>query len=195
MNRAIFLDRDGTLIEEKNYICSLSQSNIFPYTAEAVQLMNRMGFKVIVISNQSAIARGLCTQEQVEQIHADLAAILLEKKARIHGFYYCPFHPEGIVPRFSQAHPWRKPEPGMILQAAHDFDLSLPDSYMIGDDLCDIQVGQKAGCKTILVLSGKGKDTRILLDKEGLAPDLVSENILDAIQMIAGASGWQEPFY
>ncbi len=184
MNKAIFLDRDGTLIEEKGYICHLEQSYIFPFAAQAILRMHELGFKVIVISNQSAIARGTCTTAQVEQIHADIARVLWQENARIDKFYYCPYHPKGIVPQYRQKHHWRKPQPGMILQAAQDFKLSLPDSYMIGDDLCDIQAGLQAGCKTILVLTGKGEQTRVKLAQEGLTPDLITENILTAIQAL-----------
>jgi D-glycero-D-manno-heptose 1,7-bisphosphate phosphatase len=185
MNRAIFLDRDGTIIEEKNYICHLSQSAIFPFTANAVRKMNEKGFCVVGITNQSAIARGICTREQVEKIHADICSKLLEEQAVIHRFYYCPYHPEGVVSEYRQFHHWRKPQPGMILQAAEDFGIDLGESYMMGDDLIDIQAGMNAGCKTVLVLTGKGQETKEKLAGQGIAPHLVTDNILTAIEKIA----------
>ncbi|MCP5052555.1 MAG: HAD family hydrolase [bacterium] len=184
MNNAIFLDRDGVIIEEKGFICSLSQSRIFPFAAEAIARMNQAGFKVIVISNQSAIGRGVCTKEQVEQIHEDIRESLLEKEAVIHTFYYSPFHPEAALEEYRKDHPWRKPEPGMILQAAKDFDIHLPGSYMMGDSLIDIQAGQRAGCKTVLLLTGKGGETQKQLDRHGIVPDMTAENILTAIDEI-----------
>ncbi len=184
MNNAIFLDRDGTIIEEKGYICHLSQSAVFPFAGEAVSRMNAAGFKVIGISNQSAIGRGICTVEQVEQVHADIQEILLKEEAVIHGFYYSPFHPEAVVSQYRKEHAWRKPRPGMLLQAGDDFDIHLPASYMIGDSVIDIQAGQQAGCKTILVLTGKGRQTREELVHKGIVPNLVTDNILTAIEEI-----------
>lgn len=184
MNKAIFLDRDGTIIAEKPYIGHLSETFIFPFTAAAINQMNRLGFKVIVVSNQSAVARGICTIEQVEQIHVDITAQLQAVGAVIERFYYCPFYPQGSVPQYAHQHPWRKPEPGMLLQASRDFNISLPDSFMIGDDYRDIQAGFRAGCQTVLVLTGKGEESRLKLKQEGLEPDFVAENILTAVQQI-----------
>ena len=135
MNKAIFLDRDGTIIEERGYICHLSESEIFPFTCEAVQLMQKNHFKVIGITNQSSIARGICTMEQVERIHRQIIRILKKKGAVINKFYYCPYHPEGALSEFRKVSTWRKQEPGMILQAAKDFNIDLSESYMMGDDL------------------------------------------------------------
>ncbi|UCH93316.1 MAG: HAD family hydrolase, partial [Candidatus Aminicenantes bacterium] len=176
MNKAIFLDRDGTIIEEKGYICHLAQSEIFPFAYEAVRMMNENHFKVIVITNQSAVARGICTGEQVENLHLTIQKEFLKRQAVIDRFYYCPYHTDGVIEAFKKDHPWRKPAPGMILQAAKDFDINLSQSYMIGDDLIDIQVGKNAGCQTVLVLTGKGRQTKKKLEKENIIPDLISEN-------------------
>lgn len=181
MNRAIFLDRDGTLIEERGYICSLEQSEIFPFTAEAVRLMKQKGFLVFGISNQSAVARGICTREEVENIHAEITTALAKEGAVIDKFYYCPYHPEGTVPEYRKRSDLRKPEPGMILQAAKEFDLDLSLSYMIGDDLIDIEAGKNAGCRTVLVLTGKGREMTAKATAVGPLPNLVTENILTFI--------------
>lgn len=177
MNKAIFLDRDGVIIEEKGYISSLSQSAVFPFSAEAIGLMNRAGFLVIGITNQSAIHRGLATVREVEQIHRVIQEQLLSghPEALIHRFYYCPFYP---------SHPWRKPLPGMIHQAARDFDIDLSESYMMGDSVIDIQAGQNAGCKTALVLTGKGADTESQLKQLNLTPDFITENIHTATKLL-----------
>jgi D-glycero-D-manno-heptose 1,7-bisphosphate phosphatase len=184
MNKAIFLDRDGTIIEEKGYICRLRQSEIFPFSAEAVRLMNEHHFKAIVITNQSAIARGICSREQVETIHREIAETLAKQSAVIDRFYYCPFHPEAAIPECRKKSGWRKPLPGMIFQAAADFHIDLSQSYMVGDDLVDIETGKNAGCKTILVLTGKGRQAREQLPAWSIQPDIVSENILTAIREI-----------
>lgn len=182
MNKAIFLDRDGTIIEEKGYICNLRQSEIFPFTAEAVRLMNENHFKVIGITNQSAVARGICTREQVETIHREIIDTLAAQGAVIHRFYYCPYHEQGVIPGYRKKSDRRKPEPGMILQAAKDFNIDLSQSYMIGDDLIDIETGKNAGCRTVLVLTGKGNETRERLAGINIQPDLITGNILTAIK-------------
>jgi D-glycero-D-manno-heptose 1,7-bisphosphate phosphatase len=186
MNKAIFFDRDGTIIEEKGYICRLQQSEIFPFSAEAVRLMNENHFKVIGITNQSAIARGICTREQVETIHREITETLAKQGAVIHRFYYCPFLTEGIIPAYRKKSEWRKPLPGMIFQAATDFHIDLSQSYMVGDDLIDIETGKNAGCKTVLVLTGKGCLAREQLPGRDIQPDMISENILTAIRGICG---------
>ena len=184
MKKAIFLDRDGTIIEERGYICQLFESEIFPFTYEAVRMMNKNHFKVIGITNQSSIARGICTMEQVETIQREITGILEKKDAVIDKFYYCPYHPEGGFEEFRKVSEWRKPAPGMILQAAKDFNIDLSESYMMGDDLIDIEAGKNAGCRTVLVLTGKGRMTREKLLEKNIQPDIISENILTAIKTI-----------
>lgn len=184
-NKAVFLDRDGTIIEDRNYICHLSQSVIFPFAYEAIRGMNRMGYKVIGITNQSAIARGICTPEQVESTHNEIQAAMVRYGAVIEAFYYCPYHEAGVVEEFRKLnHPWRKPEPGMLLQAAEDFDIDLGRSYMIGDAVSDIQAGINAGCITVLVLTGKGRETQLYLEKNCIVPDFICQDILSALDCI-----------
>ncbi|MCP4157926.1 MAG: HAD family hydrolase [bacterium] len=182
MNKAFFLDRDGVIIEEKSYICQLSQSEIFPFTCDAIKRMNAAGYKVIGITNQSAIARGICTVEQVETIHEEITRILAENGAVIDKFYYSPFHVDGVVPQFSKKSDRRKPAPGMLLQAAKDFNIDLSQSYMVGDSEVDILAGKNAGCKTILVRTGKGPQTLEALKKKNILPDIITDNILTAIK-------------
>jgi D-glycero-D-manno-heptose 1,7-bisphosphate phosphatase len=186
MNKAIFLDRDGTLIAEKGYICEPREVEIFPFAFAAVRLMKEHHFNVIVVTNQSAVARGICRPEQVESLHRFLREEFLKRAAVIERFYYCPYHTEGTIKAFKKKHPWRKPSPGMLLQAAEDFNIDLSHSYMMGDNLIDLQAGREAGCKTVLVLTGKGGETQKLLEKEKLSPDLVSPDIFTAIKEITG---------
>lgn len=182
--KAVFIDRDGTLIEDKGYICDFSQVTIFPFAIEAVRHINEHGFKVIVITNQSAIARGICTEAQVEALHSKLKEHFRENGAIIDAFYYSPYHEAGAVERYKKHHPWRKPGPGMILQAARDFSLSLPGSYVIGDNLIDIEAGRKAGCKTVLVLTGKEAGVGETVVTPSVKPDWISPNLLTAIDLI-----------
>jgi D-glycero-D-manno-heptose 1,7-bisphosphate phosphatase len=186
MNKAIFFDRDGTIIEERGYISLLQQSEIFPFAVEAVRLMNDHHFKVIGITNQSAIARGIATPEQVETIHREITETLAKQGAVIDRFYYCPYHAEAVIPAYRKQSEWRKPQPGMIFQAAADFHIDLTQSYMVGDDVIDIETGKNAGCKTVLVLTGKGCQVFAQLPGRHIQPDIISENILTAIQEICG---------
>ena len=184
MNRAIFLDRDGTLIAEKGYICDLSEVEIFPFAFAAVRLMKAHHFHVIVVTNQSAVARGVCRPEQVENLHRFLREEFLKREAVIERIYHCPYHAEGKIEAFKKVHPWRKPSPGMLLQAAADFNIDLSHSYIMGDSLVDLQAGKQAGCKTVLVLTGKGGETEKKLEPVKLTPDLISPTILTAIKEI-----------
>ncbi len=184
MHRAIFLDRDGTLIEERGYICRLNDSDIFSFSFEALRLMKQAGFKVMVVTNQSSIARGICSRDEVETLHSDIRQECLKRQTAIDGFYYCPFHPEGTIEEYRKNHPWRKPGPGMIQQACLDFDIDPKCSYMIGDDLIDIETGKNAGCKTILVLTGKGMEMQKKITSAGIVPGMITGNILTAIRDI-----------
>jgi D-glycero-D-manno-heptose 1,7-bisphosphate phosphatase len=186
MDRAIFLDRDGTLIAEKGYICDFSEVEIFPFAFEAVRLMKEHRFKVIVATNQSAVARGFCRPEQVENLHRCLREAFLNREAEIDRIYYCPYLADGKIHSFRQEHPWRKPSPGMLLQAAADFNIDPSQSYMMGDDLIDLQAGKQAGCKTVLVLTGKGAETEKKLESAALTPHLISSDILTAIKNLVG---------
>lgn len=189
MHKAIFLDRDGTLIEENGYICELPQSAIYPFTAEAIRRMRDAGFLVFGITNQSAIARGICTKAQVEKIHRDITGILRKEGAVMEHFYYSPYHPEFNREQYEEKSHWRKPEPGMLRQAAADYNIDLTQSYMIGDSPVDIEAGKNAGCRTVLVLTGKGKESLEILNERNIQPDIITENILTAIEIISAATG------
>jgi D-glycero-D-manno-heptose 1,7-bisphosphate phosphatase len=184
MNKAIFLDRDGTIIDELGYVCHLDQEKIYPFAFAAIKQMNQKGFKVIGITNQAAIARGICTYGEVDTFNNELLFALKEKGGVMDRFYFSPYHPDFQAETFLHLKDWRKPEPGMILQAAKDFNIDLQQSYMIGDSTIDIQAGKNAGCKTILVLTGKGKDSKKELKHRHIQPDIITDNILTAIQNI-----------
>lgn len=185
MNKAIFMDRDGTIIEEKGYICHFCESKLFPFTSEALRRMKKNGYLAIVITNQSSIGRGICSKEQVEQLHEDLKKELEIEDAVLDGIYYSPFHDDAILEEYRHKNHWlRKPSPGMLKQAASEWDIDLSRSFMIGDDLTDILAGKNAGCRTVLVLTGKGNDTRVKLIEMGLTPDITAENIYSAILQI-----------
>ncbi len=154
--QAVFLDRDGVLIEDSpNYITRVDQVRLLPGAAEATRELNDVGFKVVVVTNQSAVARGLVTEEGVENIHAYLRRLLAQESgARIDKIYYCPFHPDGTVPQYAKPSDRRKPRPGMLLDAARDLGIDLRRSYLVGDRESDMIAAKEAGCRAIAVLTG-----------------------------------------
>lgn len=159
LKAAVFLDRDGVLIEDSpSYITRLDQVRLLPGAAEATRKLNNAGFKVVVVSNQSAVARGLVSEEGVEKIHTHLRRLLADAAgARIDRIYYCPFHPDGTVPQYAKPSNRRKPQPGMLLDAARDLGIKLNCSYLVGDKESDMIAARKAGCKAIAVLTGPNK--------------------------------------
>jgi D,D-heptose 1,7-bisphosphate phosphatase len=177
-NRAVFLDRDGTINEDPGYLGDPGKVKLLPFVGEILsRLKNEFNYFLIVISNQSGIARGLITAEQVEQVNEKINTLLNEFKVSIDKFYYCPFHPE-----FSTAEECgcRKPSTEMVKKAVEEFDIDISKSFFIGDSVADIKCGMNADIKTILVKTGYGRDTLYMLQKENKIPNFVAENFLDA---------------
>lgn len=158
-NKAVFLDRDGTVNEEVQYLSDLTKFKLLPKVARAIKLLNNRGFKVIVITNQAGVARGYFGEDKVGEIHQEMKRQLREKGAYLDGVYYCPHHPTEGMGKYKKNCRFRKPNPGMLEKAAKDFDLDLNKSYVIGDQLTDIKLGNNAGCETILLLTGYGKES------------------------------------
>ncbi|WP_156478563.1 D-glycero-beta-D-manno-heptose 1,7-bisphosphate 7-phosphatase [Anaerosporomusa subterranea] len=156
MNRAIFLDRDGTINQDRGYIHKPSEF-IFEYRAiEAISLLNQAGFIVIVVSNQAGIAHGHFSEQAVDCLHQWVSGQLALHGARIDAFYYCPHHPNGQS-RYRTKCDCRKPAPGMLLRAAADFSIDLAASWMVGDHRSDMEAGTAAGVTPVFVLTGHGK--------------------------------------
>ena len=150
-NKAIFLDRDDTLIEDVGYINHPDQVKLLDGVAEALIEFGAMGYMLIVVSNQSGVARGIVTEKTLGEIHDRLKQLLAERGARLDGIYYCPYHPDGVVQKYRKDSDWRKPNPGMLLAAADEMDIELSRSWVIGNSGCDIEAGLRAGCKTVLL--------------------------------------------
>lgn len=147
---AVFLDRDGTVIENRPYLDDPAQVFVIPGAREAIAAFRAKGYAVVLVTNQSGVARGLVSPEQYHAVEAAVIAAL--GLGLVDATYACPFHPE---------HPWRKPEPGMLLAAAEDLSLLLPRSTMIGDTLADVIAGERAGVARIIhVLTGHGAEER-----------------------------------
>ena len=182
-NLAVFLDRDGTLNEDPGYISDPEEVVLFSDTGDALALLKKYGFLLIVISNQSGIARGLMKSEDVDAVNEKINQILSEYKVKIDAFYYCPAHPDYSSEEECEC---RKPSPKLLLEAASEFNVDLQSSYFIGDTIADIQCGKNAGIKTILVKTGKGEESFSILQKENNFPTFVAENLLNASKFILG---------
>jgi D-glycero-D-manno-heptose 1,7-bisphosphate phosphatase len=180
-----FLDRDGTLIEEVNWLSSPSQVRLLPGVPEALVKLRDLGFLSVVITNQSAIARGMLTERGLQDVHAEMGRQLEQEGASVDAIYYCPHHPEVGNPPYRCVCECRKPESGMLEQAARDLDIDLSRSYMIGDKLSDIEAGWNAGCKSILVLTGYGREVRDGLGGSELERiSYIAEDLWDAARWI-----------
>ena len=174
--KAIFLDRDGTINRDVHYCHEAGQFELLPTVPEAISLLNQNGFKVIVITNQSAIARGYLTHEGLSQIHQRMLEVLSEFGAIVNGIYYCPHHPDDKCG-------CRKPETGLFEQAARDHDIDIQISYMIGDMATDIKAGLNAGCRTVLVTNGN-ETVAENLQNMNIKSDFIAENLLKAVNWI-----------
>jgi D-glycero-D-manno-heptose 1,7-bisphosphate phosphatase len=179
---AVFLDRDGTLNEDPGYLGEPDKVKLFPGTGKALSLLkNRYNFKLIVISNQSGIARGLISESEVDAVNARINELLKEDKVEIDAFYYCPHHPDFSSREEVEC---RKPSPSMIYQASSDLNIELDKSYFIGDTPADILCGINAGLKTVLVKTGYGTESISILQNQNIFPSFVAENILSASKLI-----------
>jgi D-glycero-D-manno-heptose 1,7-bisphosphate phosphatase len=179
MRPAVFLDRDGTLIEERGYIDRLDQLALFPWTADAVRLLNRAGLAVVVITNQAAIGRGIIDEPFLRQVHAALDARLAAGGAHIDRYYFCPHHPEAALEQFRQTCRCRKPGPGMIEQACRELDLDPQQSVMVGDRWLDVMAGQAAGAKGVLLRTGHG-GAEAAQPPAGVRADAILNNLMEA---------------
>ncbi len=150
-DKAVFLDRDGTLIKDPGYINNPDQVELLEGVPRALRELRELGYKIIVVSNQSGVARGIVSVPTLEKIHNRLKELLAKEDAFLDRIYYCPFHPEGAVKKYRKDSDWRKPQPGMLLAAARDFGLELGQCWMIGDEQRDVEAGFRAGCKTIML--------------------------------------------
>ncbi|HXW04517.1 MAG TPA: HAD family hydrolase [Vicinamibacterales bacterium] len=184
MRRAVFLDRDGTLIEEMGYLDRLDRLQFFPYSIDAVRLLNRAGFAVVVTTNQAGIARGLVEESFVAAAHRAIAERLAAGGASIDGFYYCPHHPDGIVPALRQACECRKPRPGMLVRAASELQLDLSRSFAVGDRLHDVEAAETVGGRGILVRTGHGARDAA----RASSGTVVADNLIAAVSWILHAS-------
>jgi D-glycero-D-manno-heptose 1,7-bisphosphate phosphatase len=171
---AVFLDRDGTLMEEVHYCADPSKVRLFPGTAAALRRLAERGYWCVIVTNQSGIGRGMFTEAQYQAVHAELLRQLDEpgSSSLISASYFCP----DVLPS-----PRRKPEPGMVLEAARDLDLDLARSWFVGDKIADIECGSRAGTRTVLVQTGYGAETEADLR---VSPNFIAKDIVAAVEVI-----------
>jgi len=189
---AVFLDRDGTMIEDVGYLDALDRVELYPWTVDAIRALNRAGLAVIVVTNQSGVARGLFTEAFVEATHRHIEAQLEVGGARVDAYYYCPHHPHGIVDNYSRHCDCRKPEHGMISRAVHDHGLDTTRSFVVGDKWLDVQLGRAVGARALLVRTGSGAAEE-LRPLDGLEADAIVDNLAAAASWILGQPGRDQP--
>jgi D-glycero-D-manno-heptose 1,7-bisphosphate phosphatase len=178
MPAAVFLDRDGVINENRDdYVQSWEEVRFLPGVWEALGRLSLMPFLVVIVSNQSPIGRGILSQEQVEGINRQIVAEIEAHGGRIDAVYYCPHHPEAGCQ-------CRKPRPGLLFQAAEDLDLDLASSYLVGDAVSDIEAALSAGCRPILVLTGRGQEQEPLLQQQGYNRVPVKRDLEGAVALI-----------
>jgi D-glycero-D-manno-heptose 1,7-bisphosphate phosphatase len=176
--RAVFLDRDGVINEDRDdYVKSWKEFIWIKGAKKAIKELNEANLLVIVVTNQSPVGRGIISSDVVKSIHEKIQGELKEMGAWIDAFYYCPALPE-------EGSPFRKPQPGMILQAQKEHHIELGNSYVIGDSISDIDAGLKTGCKTILVLTGKGKVQLANMSAHAVKPHIIAQDLCEAVKVI-----------
>lgn len=179
--KAVFLDRDDTIIHDSGYISDPDQVKLTAGAAHALWQLKKMGFLVIIVSNQSGVARGLITIEQLDDVHRRMNDLLASEGVYPDGIYYCPYHPEGTVAPYNCDSDLRKPKPGMLLLAAKEKDIDLSRSWMIGDGYRDIAAGLAAGCHTVLVdVPGKPR----VKQADEPEPERKAVNLREAVNII-----------
>jgi D-glycero-D-manno-heptose 1,7-bisphosphate phosphatase len=163
MNKAVFLDKDGTLIDDIPYNVNTDLIVLNKNSATGLRLLQQNGYLLVIITNQAGIAHGYFSMPQLEAVEAKLAEIFRNEGLTLSGFYYCPHHPDGEIAPYDIACYCRKPQPGLLFKAARDLDINLNASWMVGDILNDIEAGNRAGCRGILI--DNGNETEWILDE------------------------------
>ena len=185
--KAIFLDRDGVLIKDHGLLTEISQVEFADDVFDALKILKDTDYKLIVITNQAVIARGMIDEAGVEKINQYILDEISERSGCVfEKCCFCPHHPHADVEKYRVNCECRKPKPGMLLQAAGEFDIDLSQSYMIGDRMSDIIAGAKAGCKTILIQTGRHKDAPIVSDAfdPDIKPDYICKKLTEALNII-----------
>ncbi len=185
MTPAVFLDRDGTIIEDVGYLARIEQLALYPWSVDSIRALNRAGLRVVVITNQSGVARKYFAEAFIHEAHRVLDGLLAAGGARIDAYYYCPHHPDGKLPEYSRPCDCRKPGRALVDRACADLGLDLARSYVVGDTWRDVGLARAVGARALLVRTGGGavEETR---PPAGLAADAVVDNLAAAASWILG---------
>ena len=188
MRPAIFLDRDGTLNEDVGYLDRLERLRLFPWSLDAIRLLRRAGFAVVVVTNQGGVARGLVSEPFVEEVRRVIDDRLAAIGERLDGHYCCPHDPHAPIAAYRRECECRKPRPGLLRRAARELDLDLTRSVVIGDKWSDVQTARAAGAGAVLVRTGYGRGQE-LAPPSDLRPDAVADTLMDAVSRILRRTG------
>ncbi|HEY0744076.1 MAG TPA: HAD family hydrolase [Chryseosolibacter sp.] len=181
MKKAVFIDKDGTLIKDFPYNVDPQRIQLYEDAGKSLKSLKDNGFMLVMISNQSGVARGYFAEEELKRVEEKIQQELASEGVQLDALYFCPHHPEGVVDQYSIECDCRKPKPGMIIDASKKLGIRLKESWMIGDILHDIEAGNKAGCKTILINNGNETEWRITSSR---LPTGIANSIADAVQLI-----------
>ncbi|MBI4477408.1 MAG: HAD family hydrolase [Acidobacteria bacterium] len=180
---AVFLDRDGTLIDDVGYLDRVERLRVYPYSIECVRLLNRAGYAVVVITNQAGVARGFFKEEFLAEVHGEITSRFHAGGARIDAFYYCPHHPDAPIEAYRRHCDCRKPMPGLVLKAADHLSLDLARSVVVGDRWLDVRLAHAVGAGAVLVRTGYGRSEETNAPPDVQA-DHVGENLIEAVSWI-----------
>jgi D-glycero-D-manno-heptose 1,7-bisphosphate phosphatase len=178
-NAAVFLDRDGTLIEEVGYLDRPERVELYPWTVDAIRALNRAGMWTVLVTNQSGIARGFFTEAVVEAVHQQIARLLEDGGAHLDAYYYCPHHPDGKVAEYTRVCDCRKPARGLVDRAAAELGIDPRQSFTVGDRWLDVALARAIGARGILVRTGYGL-TEEARPQDGIAADAIVDNLIEA---------------
>lgn len=192
MDRAVFLDRDGTLIRDRHYLGDPGGVEWFPGVFDALHRLHEAGFELVVVTNQSGVARGLIEERDVENVHDRIRRDLRDHGVPLGGIYYCPYLSGAPRPKYRRDSVLRKPAPGMIHRAADELGLDPSTSYMVGDKPSDVEAGRRADCSTVLVLTGKGEGSLEDWESDVPRPDAVRDDLPAAADWILRDGGLRE---
>jgi D-glycero-D-manno-heptose 1,7-bisphosphate phosphatase len=183
-NKAVFIDRDGCLIHEFGYISKIRNVKFFKRSFDALRLLRDNGFKIVVVTNQSGVARGYFPESFVRETHSYIAGQLKKKGLKIDAYLYCPHHRKATISKYKKDCECRKPRQGMIKIAQKRFNLDLKQSFTMGDKLSDVKLGHNGGMKGILVMTGFGRWQKTLIRKEKTKPDFIAKNFYSGAKWI-----------
>ena len=193
MARAVFLDRDGTMVHDVGYLRRLEDLRWYPWTFDAIRLLNRAGFLVFVTSNQGGVGLGLLTEAFVQEAHDAMSAAVAAAGGRVDDWYYCPHHPRAVTDALRAPCACRKPEPGMVRRAQAAFDVDLTASFVVGDRAADVGMAERAGARGVLVRTGSGVNELAQHGGAIAGAALVADNLMEAVSWILRESGHPRP--